>query len=577
MIGMRVNVVCRNWQDDRVLPRFSRYLRDGLGWALTRKPEPADVVYLMGYFESQMCKPWPGVPVAALFTHKEEEPPKNAKARLWDRVATQVDLRVAMCQLYAKGSHAGLPLRDYGSTVQMPLPVERDRFVISKRAQRAAPLRCGLSGYTYSNGRKGEDLVKALLGSKAAQGVEWVASGRGWPVKTKRYSWREMPSFYQALDVLVCTARVEGGPMTVLEALSCGVSVVVPRGVGILDELPDTLGIHRYKRGDAKDLVKAVGKATGARGDVDREALRAVTEGMDVAAWCRAHKEVFETAFGDMAGVTTMDGHNNAPIVIQEVPEPVAKDTNSTRGIYCVAFGDPARTVALRMMESAKRHMPEIPIALCSDRKIGPEDVLIVEPDSDIGGRRNKLRAYELAPAEWQSVLYLDADTEVVGDIRFYFELIEDGWEFVICKDPHLMDTMHNFRRRNNLKELEDLTETIFTLHTLQYNGGVWAFGRNERVGRFFARWLAEWNKYAGRDQGALIRAMYTEPLRVYLLGNEWNTFPKYTKGITTAGLMHYPGDARRWKGMINGRIDSPEAWKAVDRFTATHRGRRRV
>jgi len=61
----------------------------------------------------------------------------------------------------------------------------------------------------------------------------------------------------------------------------------------------------------------------------------------------------------------------------------------------------------------------------------------------------------------------------------------------------------------------------------------------------------------------------------VYLLGNEWNTFPKYTKGITTAGLMHYPGKARRWKGMIPGRIDSKEAWDAVKRYESHDRRRR--
>jgi len=246
-----------------------------------------------------------------------------------------------------------------------------------------------------------------------------------------------------------------------------------------------------------------------------------------------------------------------------------------------VAFGDPARRCALRLMTSAKKHMPEIPICLCSDRKIGPENVLVTQPDgpgtgSDIGGRRAKLRAYELAPAEWDPVLYLDADTEVVGDIRFYFQLIEDGWEFVICKDPHLMDTLHSLRRRNNVPELIETEKKIHTLHTLMLNGGVWAFARNPRVKRFFARWLKGWEKYAGRDQGALIRAMYSEPLRVYVLGNEWNTFPKYTKGITTAGLMHYPGDARRWEGLIPGRIDSETAWRAVERYMAKRERRRR-
>jgi hypothetical protein len=262
---------------------------------------------------------------------------------------------------------------------------------------------------------------------------------------------------------------------------------------------------------------------------------------------------------------------------------PVERGTGSERsetlrrGIYCVAFGEPARKCAVRLIRSAKTFMPDVPICLCASKGLGVgEDVLVVQPDSDIGGRRAKLKAYELSPAEWSAVLYLDADTEVVAPIYRFFEWIEDGWEFVVTKDPHLLDTMHAFERSNNQEELRRVEAALKTLHTLQWNGGVWAFGRNERVARFFRRWQEEWEVHAQRDQGALARAMYAEPLKVWLLGNEWNTFKRYSEGITTAGLMHYPAEARRWTGMIPGRIDSPEAWAAVARFTGQHNARRR-
>ena len=582
-----VNVLCRNLNDDRVIPRFARYLRDVNGWTLTARVEAsAQAVYLSGYFETQILKRWPDVPVMAYFTHREEDPPGNEKARLFDRVAAQVDVRIATAGMYADY------LRKFGPTVQVHPPVERKKFTLpggvldcdpaqAFNKANARQLVAGFSGYTYRNRRKGEDLARAILGAKVARKLEWRASGRGWPVPTQMYTWKQMPAFYQGLDILVVTSRVEGVPMPPLEALSCGVSVVIQRGVGLLDELPDTPGIHRYKRGDVKSMEKALSEAAELRSAVDRGALRAVTEPYSIENWCREHK----IAMDELTGVTDaldagIDESTETVSVVVEVDmakrpvqTPVERGTGSTRGIYCVAFGDPARTCALRLMKTAKQHMPEIPIALCSDRKIGPEDVLIVEEDSDIGGRRAKLRAYEFAPAEWETVLYLDADTKVVGDIRFYFQLIEDGWEFVICKDPHLMDTMFSFRRANNLAELNETLNEIHTGHTLQYNGGVWAFRRNERVARFFTRWLAEWERHAQRDQGALIRAMYAEPLRVYVLGNEWNTFPKYTKGIKTAGLMHYPGDARRWSGMIPGRIDSQVAWAAVKRWEREHRG----
>jgi len=562
-MSLAVNVLCRNLNDDRVIPRFARYLRDHLGWSLTARPDPAaEVYYLSGYFEEPLLKAAPERPVAAYFTHREEQPPGNSKAKLYDRLAARVDLRIATAAMYAA------PLAAYGPTVQISPPVERDRFTIPS-SRVSSDRVAGFSGYTYSNRRKGEDLARSLVRSKSGQVVQWFASGRGWPVATRRYAWPEMPAFYQSLDILVATGLVEGVPMPPLEALACGVSVVIPRGVGLLDELPDTPGIHRYERGDAADLVRAFEEALGLRGAVDREALRAATEPYTIAAWCEQHRQAFEEVVDSQSPAA-----EDRPPVIKTAPKrsrsPVKTDTS--RGIYCVAFGEPARACAERMMTTAKEWLPEIPIALCAAKPLGLEDVFIEQPDSDVGGRRAKLRAYELAPAEWQAVLYLDVDTEVCGDIRFYFQLIEDGWEFVICKDPHLMDTMHSFRRANNLLELSETAEEIHTLHTLQFNGGVWAFARSERVEQFFNRWQAEWERHAQRDQGALIRAMYADPLKTYVLGNEWNTFEKYSRGIETAGLRHFPGRARRWRGMIPGRIDGEMAWRMVKQFESRSR-----
>ena len=556
----RVHIVCTNPQDDRVLPRFARLLRDRLHWTLGTAPDPkADILYLSGYFEANKLRPWPAVPVVAYFTHREEEPPGNAKAKLFDAVAKKCQLRVAMCRLY------GEPLGQYGLTITPPLPVERERFLLPPRSPAGRPV-VGLSGYTYANHRKGEDLVRGMLAAAIAQKVDWRASGRGWPVPTKRYTWAEMPSYYQSLNVLVCPSRVEGGPMPVLEALSCGVSVVIPLGVGILDEIPETPGIYRYTRGDLKSLLVALEAATHPEHRVDREALRAAVSAYSTEAFVEAHRQAFAEVFGeaDQAGIA------EATAEVVDVPKvehasPVDRGTRQTRGIYIVAFGEPSRWCAKRLIKSIKKYMPEIPVALCAAKPLRLGEIFIRADDSDVGGRRNKLRAYELAPAEWKAVLYLDADTEVVGPIQQYFEWIEDGWEFVICKDPHLMDTLHSFERRNNKAELAKVAAAVKTLHALQLNGGVWAFGRNTRVERFFNRWRAEWEVYAQRDQGALFRALYADPLKTLVLGNEWNTFPKYTKGITTAGLMHYPGDARRWAGMIPGRIDSDAAWQMTE------------
>lgn len=252
----------------------------------------AAAYYLMGYFEMQLFSTWPpAVQTASLFTHREEEPPNSKKAALYDQVARQVSLRVAMCRRYGAGLEA------FGPTIQPPLPVERDRFVVAEHRRAPRP-RVGLCGYTYKNLRKGEDLVRAVVGSKVGRGCDWVASGRGWPVPMRRYAWAEMPRFIQSLDVLVCPSRVEGGPMTVLEALSCGVPVVVPSGVGIIDELPMLPGIERYPRGDANGIVAALARAAFPSRPFDRDALRAAVAGHSVEAWCEAHRRGFAEAFG---------------------------------------------------------------------------------------------------------------------------------------------------------------------------------------------------------------------------------------------------------------------------------------
>jgi len=574
-VALRVNVVCRNWRDDRVLPRFGRYLADRLGWTLTaappqdagRKAQAFDVVYLMGYFEAQLFPTqWPAVKVAAYFTHREEEPRGNDKARLFDQVAGRAALRVAMCRLY------GVPLAICGPTITPALPLERDRFVIAGAQKHRRPV-VGFAGYTYKNHRKGDDLVNHVVKSKVGQGVDWMASGRGWPVPTKGYPWAQMPTFYQGLDVLVCPSRVEGGPMPVLEALACGVRVVIPTHVGILDEIPDALGIHRYTCGDAAGMTRALEAALSS--PFDREMLREATARYSVEAFCQEHALGFAQAFGDMldAGIEEANAAEATEADVRRhvvFSAPVDRHTRKTRGIYCVAFGDPARTCALRMMTSAKKHMPDIPIALCSAKAIGPEDVLITAEDSDVGGRRAKLRAYELAPAEWKAVLYLDADTEIVAPVYQLFQWVEDGWDMAICTD--VGETLHSFQRKNNLQELHQLEAAVGTLHALQFNGGVWAFRRGEAMQGFMERWRREWEVHAQRDQGALIRALYAKPIKIWVLGNEWNKFPRYTPNVETAGILHYAGDARRWEGKLPGRIDSPQAWERVRQFQNAHR-----
>lgn len=241
----------------------------------------------------------------------------------------------------------------------------------------------------------------------------------------------------------------------------------------------------------------------------------------------------------------------------------------SARGVYCVAFGTQARACAERLVRSIRKHMPDVPVAVCSTDPIGTEDVFVRGQDADVGARRAKLAAYGATPKEWQSVLYLDADTELVAPVYQLFRWCEDGWDFVICRDAG--ETLHTFQRKNNIAEFRETCGLLGSLYVMQYNGGVWAFRRGGPARRLMERWRAEYEVHLQRDQGALVRALHAEPLRLLVLGNEWNTIPGYTDHVKTAGVMHYPGTARRWVGKIPGRIDSPEAWNIVRRYQQAH------
>jgi len=276
--------------------RMAGYLREIDGWDISGGLDPAaDVNYVFGYgerwkFEEDpwaKYRQWAGS-LAGYFTHRE---PYGIKYRLWEQAAETVALRVA------QSAQAARLLGAYGATEQAMLPVEREAFCPKDRAEHARPL-IGVSGYCPISGRKGNALVYDLAHYPPARNWRIVAAGRNWPVPTTMYRWSDLPQFYQALDIYLCASLFEGGPLGVFEALSCGVPVVIPRGVGALDELPRHKGIYRYARGNFDDMFGAVEKAARHLGEHDKARLRAITEHMTVERFCADHVRIFEQHFG---------------------------------------------------------------------------------------------------------------------------------------------------------------------------------------------------------------------------------------------------------------------------------------
>ncbi len=661
MTPLRVNVIVTRPSQDRILSRLARYL-EMPGWTLSQSPDPkADVTYFLPYLETSRHKNFTATPLAAFFTHRDSGNP--GKAKMWDDAARQVDLCIPMSERYVpelvkprnvRVIHAPVDPQFFSTTL-------RDRRPWSPAVDRVV----GVSGWVYADGRKGETLYTRLrqnLPRLMGQGVQFKSTGDGWDRTTHTVPWSDLPAFYQSLDVFVCTSLVEGGPMPPLEALAVGIPIVVPIGVGIIDELADAPGIYRYYPGDYDALETAVQRALLQESIPVASELRSVVADFTVANWQRDHIAAFEELLGRKPSVPNVN-------VEQEVPKPekvkrgrkgrnattvsapaaegdcsattppgedfatggivkgpfkplrlsggsvsyerqpdqfgyVVPDLGTTvpvgpsilstqsyivhtdagavgvsmpdqridRGIYVVAYGGPARECAVRLFRSIRQYMPDTPIALAGDAPLNEgETVFIKAPDEDIGARSVKTRIYDLAPAEWQQVLYLDADTELVAPVDFLLDSVTPteetpGWDFTICKNPQRFHLAKYMVRPDNREECQEVFDLWGSDQMFQLNGGVFAFQRNATVEAFFRTWHAEWLRYGKRDQGALLRALWANPMRLNVLGNEWNLVPTYDPVSRSAGIVHHVTEARRWDGVVTARSDSPEAWAKVRR-----------
>lgn len=535
---MKVHLVTREYASDRILGRLGCTLAANTNWTLGATPNgSADLNHWLCYIEYAEDNPgWHDSLVSAYFTHYDSNEPKKS---WWDIAAKAVDLRIVTAKMYLE------KLSPSGKTIMVRPPVDSDVFTHQDKAKNPRPI-IGVSGFVdRASGRKGEKLLGRLAHSDLGRHIELKAMGQGWPINTITSIDPDcdLPLFYRMLDVFLCTSLVEANPIPPLEALACGIPIVIPRGVGMMDDLPEMGGIYRYEKGDFDDMCQAIEKAS--KDQSDPQVLRDAVARYSPVAWVEGHQNAFESLMYD---------------------EPLYRP-GGQRGMYCVGYGDPARDCAKGLIESFKKHMPDIPVAFAGVEGLGPEDVFLFCPDVDIGGRHGKLQVDALCPEEWTSIVYLDADIEITAPVYFLWEVLEDGWDFVICKNPTKFHWIRRMRRPDNEDECEATFEMTMTDELMQFNGGVFGFQRNPRTKAFFETWHGEWTRWGKRDQAALLRALWQQPLKTYLLTNVWNTVTAYESADITAGILHYPMKARRWGGMVHHRSDSEEAWRAVERW----------
>lgn len=176
-----------------------------------------------------------------------------------------------------------------------------------------------------------------------------------------------------------------------------------------------------------------------------------------------------------------------------------------TAGVVYIVYGDNARREMGASRESVKRHS-HIPVHIISDA-----------PQVDTGARWQKVNLDTLSP--YDETVYLDADTRAHGKLAPLFDILTDGWDMALSPS-----TAQGGEWLWHLPlDERNATQAALGFVALQLQAGVLAFRKTDAVLALFDAWRSEWGKWRGQDQGALLRALYAVPVRLWLLGYLWN------------------------------------------------------
>ena len=100
--------------------------------------------------------------------------------------------------------------------------------------------------YDHNNDRKGQKLLKEVSQIPFVE----IRTTEG------KYRYDQLPEFYRSCDYIIVTSKSEGGPMCLLEGLSCGKQIIIPETVGLASQFKE--GIISYKENDYEDLKEVL-------------------------------------------------------------------------------------------------------------------------------------------------------------------------------------------------------------------------------------------------------------------------------------------------------------------------------
>jgi len=184
-------------------------------------------------------------------------------------------------------------------------------------------------------------------------------------------------------------------------------------------------------------------------------------------------------------------------------------------GVLYVAYGRRAVGEATGSLRTLQQYH-DWPVCVVGDEVEGAQRIEF--PDRGMSGRWAKVNLLSLTP--FDRTLYLDADTRVHGRLDVGFDILADGWELVIVPSKVQAQPLHNLVEEERWVTQDEVGDGW----PLMLNTGVMWFQKSGRMARLFEEWREEWGRFENHDQGALLRALEKCPVRVWLLGYDFNS-----------------------------------------------------
>jgi hypothetical protein len=189
--------------------------------------------------------------------------------------------------------------------------------------------------------------------------------------------------------------------------------------------------------------------------------------------------------------------------------------------IHQISFGNKSYIELNKSIDSIYRYIDNIDIRVLGDKLINKPNtytVLVNQLDTPI----KSSRYYKTKLNEYSSNynLYLDSDTLVKSkDILNMFRLL-DNYDLVISYSQN--QDSDAFWHIDELERNYTYEQLGYT--PVQYQAGVFSWRQNKDTDEFFRLWHSEWSIFEGQDQAAFVRALHKKPLKVYLVGNAYNS-----------------------------------------------------